>query len=502
MGGVLAAGVTLGAAELVAGLLGRASSPVLVVGGAFVDRTPRWLKELAIRQFGEDDKAVLVGGILVVLLLAAAVLGALAVRRPRLGHGGVAALGVLGAAAALSRPAAQALDALPSLAGALAGGTALHLLVRAVPRAGAVAPGTGGRALDRRGFLAVAAAAAAGAGAAGALGRVLQRRFDAGASRAAVRLPRPASPAPALPAGAGVGVAGVAPFTTPNEAFYRVDTALVVPQVRAEDWRLRVHGMVERELVLDFEDLLARPLLERDITLTCVSNEVGGRLVGTARWLGASLADLLAEAGVRPGATQLVSRSVDGMTIGTPVRTATDGRDALLAVGMNGEPLPPEHGFPVRMVVPGLYGYVSGCKWITEIEVTTFDAYDAYWVRRGWAEDAPIRTSSRIDAPKPFARVREGSTVAVGGVAWAQTRGIARVEVRVDGGPWQRARLGAAAGEDTWRQWAWAWAVRGRGAHTLEVRATDGDGQVQEQERATPFPSGSTGWHSVVVTAD
>jgi DMSO/TMAO reductase YedYZ molybdopterin-dependent catalytic subunit len=294
----------------------------------------------------------------------------------------------------------------------------------------------------------------------------------------------------------------VAPFTTPNEAFYRVDTALVVPQVRAEDWRLRVHGMVERELVLDFEDLLARPLLERDITLTCVSNEVGGRLVGTARWLGASLADLLAEAGVRPGATQLVSRSVDGMTIGTPVRTATDGRDALLAVGMNGEPLPPEHGFPVRMVVPGLYGYVSGCKWITEIEVTTFDAYDAYWVRRGWAEDAPIRTSSRIDAPKPFARVREGSTVAVGGVAWAQTRGIARVEVRVDGGPWQRARLGAAAGEDTWRQWAWAWAVRGRGAHTLEVRATDGDGQVQEQERATPFPSGSTGWHSVVVTAD
>ncbi|RJK97154.1 molybdopterin-dependent oxidoreductase [Vallicoccus soli] len=517
--GVLAAAVTLGVAELAAALVGRTASPVVVVGGAFVDRTPRWLKEYAIRRFGEDDKAVLVGGILVVLVLVAAALGAVAVRRLRVGYAGVALLGAVGAAAALSRPQAQPLDALPSLAGALAGAAALHvLLVSAVPgrpvdRSGArravpgarrvrerLAAGDRRGGLDRRGLLLAGLWSGVVAVAAGGLGRVLLRRSDAAASRAAVRLPRPASPAPPLPAGVEVAADGVAPFVTPNRSFYRVDTALVVPQVRAEDWSLRVHGMVERELRLDFAELLARPLLERDITLTCVSNEVGGPLVGSARWLGAPLADLLAEAGVRSGATQLVARSVDGMTIGTPVSAVMDGRDALLAVGMNGEPLPAQHGFPVRMVVPGLYGYVSACKWLVDLELTTFDAYDAYWVDRGWAEEAPIKVSSRIDTPKAFARVEPGTTVPVAGVAWAQTRGIARVEVRVDGGPWQEARLGASAGDDTWRQWVWPWAVEGGGSHTLQVRATDADGVVQVEERATPFPSGSTGWHSVVVT--
>ncbi|KIF01484.1 molybdopterin-binding oxidoreductase, partial [Streptomyces sp. RSD-27] len=299
-------------------------------------------------------------------------------------------------------------------------------------------------------------------------------------------------------------VPGVGPFVTPAAEFYRVDTALVVPRVDAGSWRLTVHGEgVSRPLTLTLADLLARPLTEHDITLCCVSNEVGGPYVGNARWLGARLADLLREAGVRPPsqggpADQLVARSVDGMTIGTPVETVMDGRDALLAVGMNGEPLPFAHGFPVRMVVPGLYGYVSACKWLTELRLTTFAAYDAYWVRRSWAQQAPVKTQSRIDTPRPFSTLAPGP-VAVAGVAWAQHRGISRVEVRADGGPWHEARLGAADGNDTWRQWLWPWEAA-PGEHTLEVRATDGRGQVQTPERRGTLPDGATGWHAVTVS--
>ncbi|MGW7189085.1 molybdopterin-dependent oxidoreductase, partial [Streptomyces sp. NPDC054838] len=285
--------------------------------------------------------------------------------------------------------------------------------------------------------------------------------------------------------------------------FYRVDTALVVPRVDAGDWRLRIHGDgVTRPLTLDLRELLARPLVEHDITLTCVSNEVGGPYAGNARWLGVRLADLLREAGVRPPsrggrADQLVARSVDGMTIGTPVEAVMDGREALLAVGMNGEPLPFAHGFPVRMVVPGLYGYVSACKWLRELRLTTFDAYDAYWVRRSWAQQAPVKTQSRIDTPRPLAEPAAGRVV-VAGVAWAQHRGIARVEVRVDGGPWQEARLADADGDDTWRQWLWPWQAA-PGRHTLEVRATDRTGVAQTGERSGTVPDGATGWHAVTV---
>ncbi|MBW5480539.1 molybdopterin-dependent oxidoreductase [Streptomyces bambusae] len=306
-----------------------------------------------------------------------------------------------------------------------------------------------------------------------------------------------------MPAGADLKVPGALPFITPNRVFYRVDTALVVPRVDTTDWQLRIHGDgVRRPLVLSLDDLLARPMVERDITLTCVSNEVGGPYAGNARWLGVRLADLLREAGVRPPsqggpADQLVARSVDGMTIGTPVETVLDGREALLAVGMNGEPLPFEHGFPVRMVVPGLYGYVSACKWLRELRLTTFDAYDAYWVRRSWAARAPVKTQSRIDTPRAYAAPAAGR-LPVAGVAWAQHRGIARVEVRVDGGAWQEARLGAEDGVDTWRQWVWPWdATPGR--HTLEVRATDGTGAVQVERRSPPAPDGATGWHRIEV---
>ncbi len=258
-----------------------------------------------------------------------------------------------------------------------------------------------------------------------------------------------------------------------------------------------MHGMVEQELTLDFDQLMARPLIERDITLACVSNEVGGPYVGNARWIGAPLADMLSEVGVDPAATQLVSTSADGFTAGTPVAAVIDGRDAMLAISMNGEPLPLEHGFPVRMVVPGLYGYVSATKWVVDLELTTFDAFDPYWIRRGWAEQAPIKTQSRIDTPKPLASVPAGDVV-IAGVAWAQQRGIDRVEVRVDDGAWERAELATEDTIDTWRQWRIEVPLTA-GNRTIQVRATDGDDEVQTAERAEPFPDGATGQHSIVI---
>jgi DMSO/TMAO reductase YedYZ molybdopterin-dependent catalytic subunit len=290
----------------------------------------------------------------------------------------------------------------------------------------------------------------------------------------------------------------VTPFLTAPRDFYRIDTALSVPRLDASRWRLRLHGMVERELELSFRDLLALPLLQRTITLTCVSNEVGGTLAGNAQWLGVPVRTLLERAGVRAGADMVLSRSSDGFTASTPLAALTDGRDALLAVGMNGAPLPYEHGFPVRMVVPGLYGYVSATKWLVDLEVTRFDRQQAYWTERGWAPQAPIRTFSRIDVPRPFAHVPAGR-VAVGGVAWAQRRGIRSVQVRVDGGEWQDARLAGVPSVDTWRQWAWTWDAD-PGLHRLEVRSSDALGDAQPEIRRPPKPDGATGWHSVTVT--
>ncbi|TAM88899.1 MAG: molybdopterin-binding oxidoreductase, partial [Jatrophihabitans sp.] len=338
------------------------------------------------------------------------------------------------------------------------------------------------------------AAAVAGVG-----GRVLQRtRFDASASRAAVRLPAPSSPAAALPVGADLGKGGAA-FVTSDRDFYRVDTALTVPQVATDSYTLRIHGMVERELRLTYHDLLARPLIERYLTMACVSNPVGGPYVGTARFLGIRLADLLREAGVKPAADQIVGTSVDGMTIGTPTAVIMDGRDAMLAVGMNGQPLPLAHGFPVRMVVPGLYGYVSATKWLVELFATTFATFDGFWVQRGWAQQGVVRLESRIDTPRGFARLRRGDTVPIAGVAWQQHVGIRGVQVRIDGGAWQDARLGQVPSADTWVQWVYPWSVRGNGPVTLEVRAIDAKGEVQTGQNRDPFPSGATGYHSVVV---
>jgi DMSO/TMAO reductase YedYZ molybdopterin-dependent catalytic subunit len=507
---VLATGVALGLAELLAAVFGPGSSPIVAVGGAAVDASPEWLKSFAIQTFGARDKVALLLGIGVVLVVVVSVLGAASGRRPRLGIVGSVVLGAIGAAAALSRPANDLADAIPSIAGAAAGVVAFGWLREAAgspkgeapsdpdPDAGTVpAPEPTIRGYDRRRFLRTGVAAAGIAVVSGGLGRLLTSRANAAASRAAATIPKPVRALPPPPEGSDLDVPGVGPFLTPNTDFYRVDTALFVPAIDAATWSLRVHGMVDREITLDFDQLLARPMIERDVTLACVSNEIGGPYVGNARWIGAPLADLLREAGVRDGASQIVSRSADGFTIGTPTAIAMDGRDAMLAVSMNGEPLPLEHGFPVRMVVPGLYGYVSATKWLVDLELTTLDAYDAYWIQRGWAKEAPIKTQSRIDTPADGARLGPGP-VAVAGVAWAQHRGIARVEVSADAGRWEEAELGADDTIDTWRQWVYRWDA-GPGSHTLAVRATDEEGETQTADRTAPFPDGATGHHTILL---
>ncbi|WNF30423.1 molybdopterin-dependent oxidoreductase [Streptomyces sp. C11-1] len=513
LSGLLAGFAALTVAELVSAAVRPEASPVTAVGGAAIDRTPAGVKDWAIRNFGESDKFVLQLGIVVTLALFALAVGVLALRHRRAGSAAVLAFGVVGAAAAVSRPDSTGLvDGLPSLVGAAAGAVLLYVLIGSLTRprriSGEEQHAYEESGWDRRGFLIAATAAAAASTVAGAVGRTLNGRSsqDAVASRTAVRLPAPASPAQPIPAGARLRVPGLPPFTTPNNKFYRVDTALVVPKVDANTWRLRIHGKgVRRDREFTYQDLLERPLIEREITLCCVSNEVGGPYIGHARWIGVRLADLLKEAGVKPPsrggkADQIIARSVDGMTLGTPVEDVMDGRDAMLAVGMNGEPLPFVHGFPVRMLVPGLYGYVSACKWIEDIELTTFDEYDAYWVKRKWARKAPIKTQSRIDTPKPFGRPGAG-TVMVAGVAWAQHRGISKVEIRVDDGPWRPAQLAEQSTVDAWRQWSYPWQAT-PGGHTLTVRATDGTGAVQTEKRTKTVPDGASGWHSVVVSVD
>ncbi|MFC9066820.1 MULTISPECIES: molybdopterin-dependent oxidoreductase [Streptomyces] len=523
--GLLAAFTSLTVAELTAAGVREEARPVNAVGGAVIDRTPAPVKDWAIATFGTHDKLVLQLGILALLGLFAIVVGVSAMRFRRAGALAVLGFGLFGALVAAGRPEGAGADAVPSLTGAVAGAAVLYVLAgtglrmfpdrpgpgeRAGRRGRAEPPGSGAArtlgGMERRRFVVAATTVTAASAGAGLLGHRLNAagRARAAASRAALGLPAPSSPAGAIPAGAGLDVPGLEPLITPNRDFYRIDTALSVPRVDVDDWRLTVRGLgVTRPLELSFAELLERELIERRITLTCVSNPVGGRYTGNAHWIGVRLADLLAEAGVRPPsrggpADQLIARSVEGMTLGSPVETVLDGRDALLAVGMNGEPLPFAHGFPVRMVVPGLYGYVSACKWLTELELTTFDGYDAYWVERGWAARAPIKTQSRIDTPRGLAELSAGP-VAVAGVAWAQHTGIDRVEVRVDDGPWTPAELAEEDSVDVWRQWVWTWdATPGR--HTLQVRATDRSGETQTADRVGTVPDGATGRHAVVVT--
>jgi DMSO/TMAO reductase YedYZ molybdopterin-dependent catalytic subunit len=499
LAGVTACGLTVALAELLATLLvrtgrsGGTPSPLVAVGDAFVDRTPPWLKNWAVSTFGTHDKTALLAGMAVVLVLAASVVGIVGAVDRRWGLGSLVVLAAVGAAAVLSRPGATALDLVPLLLAALVGLVVLSTLLERYQQATST-----GHELDRRAFLRLAtvtaAAAVVGAGLSSLVGRGARA---VAASRAMVRLPMALTSAQASTA--SLDVPGITPFLTAPEDFYRIDTALVVPQVSTSDWRLRVHGLVDHPFELTFDELLALPMVETLLTLTCVSNEVGGDLVGNQRWLGHPVRDLLARAKPRADADMVLSTSADGWTAGTPLDALTDPRrDALLAVAMGGQPLPVEHGFPVRMVVPGLYGYVSATKWVVDLEVTRFDRAEGYWTPRGWSSRGPIKTESRIDVPRPGDPVRAG-TVAVAGVAWAQHRGVRKVEVRVDDGPWQTASIGEGGDEDTWRQWVWRWQAT-RGAHTLQVRATDGTGAVQTSTEAPPAPDGASGWHTRYLT--
>jgi len=496
--GLAAGAASLAAAELVAAVGTTTRSPILDVGDRVIDLVPSWLKDAAIQLFGTNDKLALLAGIAVILVLYSAAVGIIAMRHRLLpGVVGILAFGAVGATAALLAGRGPA-AVLPAGVGALIGVAVLLALHRTWFRVSDSHAGIASE--DRRQFLVGLGATFVTAGIAAGAGRLTAANAAISSGAAASTLPRVVRPLPPIGASADLGLPGLTPFITPNDEFYRIDTALSVPRVSIEDFSLRIFGMVDQELIFSYADLTARAQIESDITLTCVSNEVGGQLVGNARWQGIRLDALLDEAGVQAGADQVVGRSIDNYTCGFPVAAATDGRDAMIALGMNGEPLPLVHGFPARLVVPGLYGYVSATKWLKEIEITTFEAFDHYWVRREWSAQAPIKTQSRIDTPGPLDSVPAGPGT-IAGVAWAQTRGIAKVEVQIDDGPWQEAELAEEVANTTWRQWRLRWDVT-PGRHTVTCRATDATGELQADERATPMPDGATGWHSIVVFGD
>ncbi len=503
LAGVLAAAAAFAAGELIAGLIFSVPSPVVGVADLVVEASPEAVQKWAIRTFGTADKLVLVLSILVVALIAGVVIGRRAVRSTTTGviviwaFAGLAWLGLV-RSAGVSFMLATGTALVAGIVGVL---VFTRLVGLARGRAGSMTyPGTTDGA-DRRRFLLGAGSVLVIAGVSAAAGRWLAERARIiASSRSDVVLPVPALPLAPLSPDANVPVAGVSSLITPNDIFYRIDTAISVPMINLEDWTVQFTGLVDRPYSLTYDQILAMDLEEHDVTIACVSNSVGGDLIGTARWLGVSLPDLLDRAGVQPPGTQIVGRSVDGFTVGFPTEVATDGRTALLAVGMNGEPLPFEHGFPARLVVSGLYGYVSATKWLSEIELTAWDAFDAYWIPRGWAKEAPIKTQSRIDTPRPRANFQPGA-VPIGGVAWAQNTGIERVEVQIDDGEWQEAELGLDLSINSWRQWTFVWDATNAqpGDHTVRVRATDAGGETQTAEIAPPRPDGATGYHSVTI---
>ncbi|ROS31284.1 molybdopterin-dependent oxidoreductase [Cellulomonas sp. PhB150] len=525
LAGLAAGAVTVGVGSLVALFTGAASDPINAVGATFVDATPLWLKEFATSTFGTDDKLVLGLGEVLVLALLAAVAGVLAARRWAWGATLVVLLAAVSGIAAMSRPDTGTLAAVPSVAAGVAGLVSLRLLVDRLPRVAAKAarptpaapdprPVDSARPIgaaaattpaprpapgpDRRAFLQATAAAASLGVIAAFVGRAVGATGRAARSaRAALRLPAPATTAAPVPTGVQVDTPGMEPWETPPDDFYRIDTALVVPQVDPSTWELRVHGLVEQEVTLTWDELLASELVEAWVTLCCVSNPVGGDLIGNQRWLGLPIREVLARAKPHADADMVLSKSSDGFTASTPIEALTDDRDALLAIGMDGEPLPIEHGFPVRMVVPGLYGYVSATKWVVDLEVTRFADKTSYWTDRGWSPHGPVKTQSRISVPRYDDSLKAGEIV-VAGTSWAQHRGVTRVQVRVDSGPWVDVDLADDGGIDSWRQWSYRWQAE-PGRHTLLVRAYDPDG-VQSGKRVDVVPNGAEGYDQVQVT--
>jgi DMSO/TMAO reductase YedYZ molybdopterin-dependent catalytic subunit len=505
--GLLSATSAIAVGELAAALAAvfganAPSAPVVAVGEWAIALSPAWLKEAAIRQYGTHDKTALLSGVYLGILAISALAGVIARRHLGLATLVATGFGVTGLIAAATRPSAGFGGYFPAL---LAGGAAV-LVLRGltVYSQSPDVRGPDPDPVERRRFLAALGGTAVACLVGGFGGQAwLDSRYSAAAARAGVKIPAPAEPLPELPASVHPGVPGLEPFFTPNVAqggfsgFYRVDTALSIPQVDPNQWSLKIHGMVDRPFEISFDELLRMPLEEHDLTLTCVSNPVGGPYCGNARWLGTQLAPLLRRAGVRSGADQILSTSTDGMTIGSPVEAVLDGRQAMLAVAMNGEALPIEHGFPCRMLIPGLYGYVSATKWVVDLELTTFAQSSAYWVTNGWSQQGPVKTASRIDVPQDGATVNQG-TVTLAGVAWATHRGVDAVEVRIDNGPWISATLATSDTPDTWRMWSYAWQAE-RGSHMVSVRCTDGTGTLQTSAVQGVIPNGATGYHSISV---
>lgn len=525
LAGLISGAVFLAVAELFALLVARAASPVLAVGGFVIDIVPQPFKEFAIATFGEYDKIALLAGLGLAVVIASAIAGILQLVRAPLGVIALGIAGVLSTAAIVTRAGVTPLAFLPPVLGTVAGAVILVLLIRRLRRwrEAALAPAAAKKpavdpstppitkpsptdlatadtkvGVSRRGFFGLAAIAGISAVVVGVASRAVSMTVSSVESiRKALKLPTPNSTV-TIPDGAELDVPGISPLFTPNEDFYRVDTALTVPTIDPDTWRLVIDGMVDERVEMSFQDLLDMGLDEYVITLTCVSNEVGGELVGNAKWLGVPIRDVLAKAGVKSGADMVLSRSVDGYTASTPLASLTDDNlDAILAVAMNGEPLPLEHGFPVRMVVPGLYGYVSATKWLTELKVTTFADDEAYWTPRGYSAEAPIKFSSRVDTPK-LGEAVEAGRIPIAGVAWAQSVGIDRVEVSIDNGEWTPVTLSKAINDDTWVQWFMEWDAT-PGTHYVAVRAINKNGDTQIEERAPIAPNGSSGWQRSLV---
>lgn len=469
------------------------------------------MKIRAVDWFGTNDKQALRIGMVVTISVLALGVGFLARRRPKFGPFAIGVFGVIGAVVAIGRPDQDLKSAVPALVGALLGSVVIWYLINIIrqadPAQSISGPSRTPKNWDRRRFVQVTVTSAIGAIAGAAWARRMEhQRLADIVSTTPKELPPVAtngffggeivSAAPEIPADATLSP--TTPFVTPNNAFYRIDTALSMPRIRLDTWTVEINGRVDNPLRLTCDDLLARPQIERIVTIACVSNEVGGDLIGNAVWQGVLLADLLDEVGVHSDATQVFGISVDGWTSGFPVEVARDGRDAMIAIGMNGEPLPLKHGFPARVIVPGLYGYVSATKWLSQLQLTTWDEAVGYWVPRGWARDAPIKTQSRIDVPRRGQSIPAGPT-AIAGIAWAQHRGVAKVEVRIDDGIWNEARLGAGVTVDAWRQWLYQWDST-PGKYTIQVRATDNNGDTQIEELSRPDPDGATGYHTRTVT--
>ena len=517
--GLLAGAAALSAGELVASFFAPRPGPVIAVANRVIEFAPSWFIEFGKAVFGLADKPALVLGTVIISLIFATGFGVAARRKPRVGVVGIAAFGVLGVLAIATDAQGGWGTAIPiSLIAVLAGIATLSWLLR---RAGGPAASTAASAgsddggvtdspvdpaLSRRSFLNVAGTVGVSAAIAAAGANLIRSRSAATGARAAVELDSQLAgtslqaEVTAAEAGAVASTPGITPLIIPNDRFYEIDTAILKPQVDPANWQLTIGGMVEREISYTYQQLLDRANMVEPVTLSCVSNQVGGDLVGNAIWQGVALTELLDEAGVLDGATQIASRSVDGWTCGFPTELAYDGRTAMVAIAMNDEPLPVNHGFPARLVVSGLYGYVSATKWVSQIELTTLEGFDGYWIPKGWSKLGPIKTQSRIDTPRTGAPITAGEVVPIAGVAWAPNIGIERVEVQIDSGDWQEADLGESLGNNAWRQWVLPWtAVEGN--HVIRVRATDASGYTQTSDVAPPAPSGATGWHQVTVTA-